>query len=144
MSSTLSLSDTAAKAMIDAAAALCNSGVVKIYDSTQPADANTAVSSQVLLATLTFGSTAFGASAASGTTPSRKAVATANTITGDTSADNTGTAAWFRVFKADGTTVVYDGSVGASGSGDDMIVVTTAFVAGEDIEITSWSIAQPE
>jgi hypothetical protein len=144
MASTLSLSDTTAKAMADAAAALCNSGTVKIYGNTQATDANTAVGAQTLLATLTFGSTAFSASSPSGSTPSRKAVATANTITGDTSADATGTATWFRVLKSDGTTVVYDGSVGASGSGCDMIVATTSFVAGDDIEITSWTIAQPE
>lgn len=142
MTSTLSLSDTAAKAGCDAVAALGNSGTIKIYAGTQPTDANTAVGAQTLLATLTFGATAFGASSATGTTPSRKATATANTITDDTSADATGTATWFRMLKSDGTTVVMDGSVGTSGA--DLNLVTTSLVAGEDVGVTSFTLSQPE
>lgn len=142
MSSNLFLSDNTAKVMADAATVLCNSGTIKIYGNTQAADANTAVGAQTLLATLTFGSTAFAASTAGGTTPSRKATGTANTITGDTSADATGTATWFRVLKTDGTTVVLDGSVGTSGA--DMNLATTSLVAGVDVEITSFTFAQPE
>src|SRR5690242_13711374 len=89
--------DQAAQASCDAVAALCNGGTINIYDGTQPADSNTAVSSQTLLATLTLSATAFGASTCSGTAPNRKATATANAITGDSSADATGTATWFRV-----------------------------------------------
>lgn len=142
MASNLFLSDDAAKASADAVAAKCNSGTIKIYAGSQAADANTAVGAQTLLATLTFGSTAFAASSASGTTPTRKATATANTVTGDTSADNTGTATWFRVLKSDGTTVVFDGSVGTSGA--DMNLATTSLVAGVDVEITSFTLSQPE
>jgi len=142
MASNLFLSDAAAKAGCDAVAALANSGTLKIYDGTQAADANTAVGAQVLLATLTFGATAFGASAAAGTTPTRKATATANTITGDTSADATGTATWFRMLKSDGTTVIMDGSVGTSGA--DLNLATTSLVAGVDVEVTSFTLSQPE
>lgn len=142
MASNLFLSDTAAKAEADAVAALANSGTLKIYAGTQPTDANTAVGAQTLLGTLTFGATAFGASAASGTTPSRVATATANAITGDTSADATGTATWFRVLKSDGTTVVMDGSVGTSGC--DLNLATTSIVAGVDIEVTSFTLSAPE
>ena|SRR5690242_756389 len=142
MASNLFLADNAAQAGCDAVAALCNSGTIKIYAGTQPTDANTAVGAQTLLATLTFGATAFGASAAAGTTPSRKATATANTITGDTSADATGTATWFRILKSNGTTVVMDGSVGTSGA--DLNLATTSLVAGVDVEITSFTLSQPE
>jgi len=142
MASNLFLSDTAAKAGCDAVAALANSGTLKIYDGTQAADANTAVGAQVLLATLTFGATAFGASAATGTTPTRKATATANTITGDTSADATGTATWFRMLESNGTTVIMDGSVGTSGC--DLNLATTSLVAGVDVEVTSFTLSQPE
>lgn len=142
MTSTLSLSDDAAKGGADAIAAKCNSGTIKIYAGSQPTDANTAVGAQTLLATLTFGSTAFAASAASGSTPNRKATATANAITGDTSADATGTATWFRVLKSDATTVVMDGSVGTSGA--DMNLATTSLVAGVDVEITGFTLSQPE
>ena len=139
---TLYFSDTAAKAQADSVTALCNSGTIKIYAGTRPTDANTAVGAQTLLATLTFGATAFGASSATGTTPSRKATATANTVSDDTSADATGTATWFRVLKSDGTTVVMDGDVGTSGS--DLNLVTTSLVAGEDVGVTSFTLSAPE
>lgn len=142
MASTLSLSDETAQAEADAVAAKCNSGTLKIYGGSQPTDANTAVGAQTLLATLTFGSTAFAASSATGSTPTRKATATANTITGDTSADATGTATWFRILKSNGTSVVMDGSVGTSGA--DLNLATTSLVAGEDVEVTSFTLSAPE
>lgn len=142
MASNLFLSDNTAKTMADAAAVLANSGTLKIYSGSQPTDANTAVGAQTLLATLTFGATAFASSAASGTTPSRKATATANAITGDTSADNTGTATWFRLLKSDGTTVVLDGSVGTTGA--DLNLATTSLVSGVDVEVTSFTLSVPE
>jgi hypothetical protein len=142
MASNLFFADNAAAAANDAVKALCNSGTLKIYAGTQPTDANTAVGAQTLLGTLTFGSTAFGSSSASGTTPSRKSTATANSITGDTSADNTGTATWFRILKSDGTTVVMDGSVGTSGA--DLNLATTSITSGVDIEVTSFTLSTPE
>lgn len=143
MANNLFLSDTAAAASAVAVGALCNSGTIKIYTGSQPTGANTSLGAQTLLATLTFGATAFGSAAASGTEGStRKSTITANTITGDTSADATGTATWFRVLKTDGTTVVMDGSVGTSGA--DMNLATTSLVAGVDVEITSFTFAQPE
>ena len=85
---------------------MANTGWLRIYDGTQPANADTAVSTQNILAELRFGATAFGASVAG--------VATANAITADSSANATGTATWFRVFKSDGTTALWDGSVGTA------------------------------
>lgn len=131
-------SDEAAKAAVDAVAALCNGGSLKIYDGAQPTDANTAVGAQTLLATLTLSATAFGASVASGSAGSKVVTATANAITGDTSADATGTAAWFRVLKSDGTSVVFDGSVGTSGC--DLNMATTSIVAGEEVDVSSFTI----
>src|SRR6185295_17094101 len=71
---------------LDAAFDPLNSGKFRIYDSTQPTDADTALGAQVLLADLALGSTAFAA-AASGSK-------SANAITQDSSADATGTASW--------------------------------------------------
>lgn len=135
-------SDAAAKAAVDAVAALCNSGTLKIYTGSQPTDANTAVGAQTLLGTLTFSATAFGASSASGSAGSKVVTATANTITDDSSADATGTAAWFRVLKSDGTTIVFDGSVGTSGC--DLNLASTSIVSGEDISVTSFTITLTE
>jgi hypothetical protein len=141
MASNLFFADATAQAACDAAAALCNGGTVNIYDGTQAADANTAVGAQVLLATLPLSATAFGASSCSGTTPNRKATATANTITDDSSADATGTATWFRVLDSSAG-VVYDGSVDTSGA--DLNLATTSLTAGEAVSITSWTLSQPE
>lgn len=121
------LSSQARNAAADAICALLNSGKLRIYDGAQPANPNTAISTQTLLAELTFGATAFGAASAG--------VATANAITGDTSADATGTATWFRTLKSDGTTPVFDGSVGTSNA--DLILGSVAIQAGAAVNVTS-------
>lgn len=142
MTNTPFFSDEAAKAAVDAVAALCNGGSLKIYSGSQPTDANTAIGAQTLLATLTLSATAFAASSASGSAGSKVVTATANTITDDSSADATGTAAWFRVLKSNGTSVVFDGSVGTSGS--DLNLASTSIVTGEDVSVTSFTITLTE
>lgn len=127
MANNLNISDTAANAEVNALAALCNSGYIRIYSGVQPATADTALSGNTLLAELRFGSTAFGA--ASG------GVITANAITADSSADNTGTATFFRCFQSNGTTVVFDGTVGTSGC--DLNLNSTSISAGLQVSITS-------
>ena len=64
-------------------------GTINIYSGTQPANANTALSGNTLLATLTFTDPCAPA-AASGTL-------TFSTITQDTAADATGTATFARI-----------------------------------------------
>lgn len=118
--------------LVDTMAALCNTGYIRIYDGTQAATADTAVGAQVLLAELRFGATAFGAGA--------DGVATANAITADSSANATGTATWFRVLKSDGTTVVWDGSVGTATS--DLVLNTTSIVAGASVTITALTLTE--
>jgi len=128
------ISDTAAEAAANAVTALCNSGTITIWTGAQPTNANTAVGAQTKLVTLTFGSTAFGAAAAGG-------VATANAITSGT-AGNSGTAAWFRVFESNGSTVVFDGSVGTSGC--DLNLNTTSITSGANVSVTSFTYTQTE
>ena len=113
-------------------AVLLNSGYIRIYDGTQAATADTAVGAQVLLAELRFGATAFGSGSAG--------VATANAITADSSANATGTASWFRCLKSDGTTVIYDGSVGTATA--DLILNTVSIVSGASVSITSLTITE--
>jgi len=117
---------------LNALAALLNSGTVAIYAGTLPATPETAVNG-TLLGTLTLANPAFGAAAAG--------VITANAVTGDLTADATGTAAYFRAWKSDGTTAVLDGTVGTSGA--DMNLNSVAIQAGADIEIASWTITLP-
>ena len=120
------------KATIDAITARLNSGVIKIYTGTRPATPDTALSGNTLLGTLTFGDTAFGAADSS-------AVATANAITQDSSADATGTAAWARMLESDGTTVVADCNVGTSAA--DIVLNTTSIVTGGPIVISSMTLS---
>lgn len=135
-------SDELTKAAVDAMAAKCNGGTLNIYSGTQPTDANTAVGVQVLLAVLALNATAFASSVASGSAGSKTVVATANTITDDLSANATGTAAWFRILKSDGTSICFDGSVGVSGA--DLNLATVSIVAGVDIAVSSLTITQIE
>lgn len=125
----MNLSNTAANAEAVAVAALFNNGYLRIYSGTKPATPDTALSSNTLLAECRFGATAFGAPSAG--------VLTANAITGDTSADATGTATFYRCFESDGTTVLCDGTVGTSGS--DCNINTTSLVAGATIAINSFT-----
>jgi hypothetical protein len=127
------ISDAAANAACNALCALANGGSLKIYSGAQPANANTVISGQTLLATLALSATAFGNAVAG--------VATANAITSAT-AVATGTAAWFRVFKSDGTTVVFDGTVGTAGCNINMN--STAIQTGATVAISSFSYSITE
>lgn len=127
MANNLKISTTAVNAQADALSDLLDNGYLRIYDGTQPANANTAITSQVLLAELRFNATA--APAASG------GVLTMNSITQDSSANNTGTATWFRALKSDGSTVVFDGSVGTASC--DLNLGSTSIASGASVAVTS-------
>jgi hypothetical protein len=128
MASNLKLANAGVNEEADAFGALFDGGYLRIYDGAQPATADTEVTTQVLLAELTFGSPAFGA-AVSG-------VITANAITKDSSANASGTAAWFRCVASDGTTKLMDGSVGTSGC--DLNLNSVAISAGAEVSVTSF------
>ena len=130
MSLNPSLAINSRNVMMNQLAPLLNSGFIEIYDGTQPANADTAVSTQNLICTLTFGSTAFGAS--SGGT------ITANAITSGTAVFSS-TATWCRLYKSDGTTVVMDGSVGTSAA--NLVVVTTSIASGVVVSCSSFTIS---
>lgn len=133
MANTPKFSNEAASAAADGVCALANSGKLRIYDSTggtgQPATADTAIGSQVLLAELTLNATAFGAAS--------NGVATANAITADSSANATGTATWFRVLKSDGTSPLWDGSVGTASC--DLNLNSTSISSGASVSVTSFT-----
>lgn len=121
--------------MVDAIVDLIDAGTppgtLAIRTGAAPA-ATTDADSGTLLATLTFSTTAFGASA-SGT-------ATANAITSDTNIDATGTAAHFRIKNAAGTTII-QGTVGTSGS--DINFNSVSFVSGGTAAISALTVTQP-
>lgn len=123
------LSNAVVNAQADALGSLLNNGYLRLYSGSQPATADTAVSSQTLLAELRFGATAFP-SASNG-------VLTANAITADSSADASGTATWFRALKSDGTTAVLDGTVGTSAA--NMIIATTTITLAQTVSCSSFT-----
>jgi len=105
------------------------SGLLRIYDGTPPANADTALSGNTLLATLALSATA--APAASG------GVLTFSTISDDTSADATGTASFFRLLTS-GASAVVQGTVGTSGS--DINFNSVSFVTGGNVAVSSLTI----
>ena len=105
------------------------SGLLRIYDGSQPANPDTAVTSQTKLAELTCNASAFAASASGG-------VLTANAIS-SANAVASGTASWFRLCKSDGTAVI-DGTVGTSGT--DLIIDNTSINSGQQVSASSLTI----
>jgi len=85
-----------------------------------------------LLATLPMSDPAFG-SASGG-------VATANSITDDSSADNTGTAAEFDFIDSD-TNIVLSGTVGTSGA--ELNFNSVEFSAGQTVSVSSFTVSIP-
>lgn len=123
------LADATVNGQADNLSARLNSGFLRIYDGTQPATADTAISTQVLLAELTFSATAAPA-AVSG-------LITFNAIGADTSANNSGTASWFRALASNGTTVVMDGSVGTATS--NLILNSVGISAGANVSVSAFT-----
>lgn len=135
MALTPSITTAARNAAADAVVDLIDvggAGSLRIYSGTMPTDANTALSGNTLLAQLTFSATAFGSASAG--------VATAASITQDSSADATGTATFFRALAGNGTTVIFQGSVGTSGC--DLNLNSTAISSGAAVSVSSLTYTQ--
>lgn len=118
------------EAEASAFASLLDNGYLRVYDGTKPANANTAITTQVLLAELRFANPA--------ETAVTGGVILFDDFTPDSSANATGTATWFRAFKADGTSPIMDGTVGLSAT--DAIINTVSIVAGAAVSVTSAGI----
>lgn len=102
--------------------------IIHIYEGTQPTDANTAISGQTLLVSLTV-TGSFG-------TDSNGTITLGSVANGTAVA--TGTAQFFRITKSDNSTVVMDGSVGTSGA--DMNLNNTSIATTQVVSITSGTI----
>lgn len=110
------------------------SAVLKIRTGAPPATCDTADSGTVL-ATLSLPSdwmavAANGTKAKSGTWE-------------DASADDTGTAAHWRIYASDGTTCHMQGTITATGGGGDMTLTTTSITSGQPITITGFTLTAP-
>lgn len=109
------------------------SAILRIYDLSGSAPANCAAAiTATLLAEMTLPSdwmaaASSGSKAMSGTWE-------------DTSANNAGTADYFRVYASDGTTCHIQGTVTATGGGGDMTLDNTSITAGQKISITGFTL----
>lgn len=107
------------------------SPILKIRSGSAPANCGTADSGTVL-ATMTLPSdwlaaASGGAKALSGTWQ-------------DASADNTGTAAHFRIYDSGGSTCHIQGTVTATGGGGDMTLDNTSITAAQSVTISSFTL----
>lgn len=125
------LSDAAANAVLTTLNDLLNAGsgpaTIKLYTGTKPAGPGTAITSQVLLGTLTCSDPAGAVSARS---------LTFGAVTADASADNAGTATWARIADSNGVAVV-DIDVTLTGGGGFGQMNTTLIAAGGPITAPS-------
>ena len=111
-----------------------SAGSFKIYDATGGTPGvNDAISTQVLLADITLPTPAFGA-AASG-------VAAKAGTWEDTSADATGTAAFYRFLDNGGTTLC-QGTITATGGGGDLELSSLSITATGTVTISTFTTTQ--
>jgi len=128
---TVQYSTTVRNAMLDAEeTAIGTSAIMKIRTGAAPANC-AAADSGTVVATLSLPSdwmanASGGTKAKSGTWQ-------------DSSADNTGTAAHYRIYDSGGTTCHEQGTVTLTGGGGDMTVDNTSFVAGQSFTVTSYT-----
>jgi hypothetical protein len=127
----LKYSTTLRNAQLDAiTTAVGTSGILRIYSGTRPANVAAAITG-TLLAECVCNASAFAAAASGG-------VLTANAISNDSSANASGTASHYRLFRSDGTTAVIDGDVSTSGA--DLNLDNTSINSGQVVSITSFTI----
>jgi hypothetical protein len=105
-----------------------SNALINIYAGSQPANANTAISGQTLLVTLTV-TGSFG-------TDSNGTITLSSVANGTAVATNTAT--FFRITKSDTTTVVMDGSVGISDA--DLVLNNTSIATGQVVSISAGTI----
>ncbi len=118
---------------LNAAFDILNSGSLKIYDGTQPTDADTALGAQVDLADLALSATAFAAASAGSKV--------ANSITQDSAANASSTATWATlVASSRATTGTIDMSVGTSGA--NLNLNSVAISSGAAVSCSSLTITQ--
>ena len=119
-------------AVADAEGDMLNSGTIQIRTGSQPTAPDDAAGG-TLLGTLTFNATAFGS-------PST-GVVTANAITSDTSADNSGTAGHARILTS--APAIHSDCTCGMGSGD-INFDNNVIVAGGTIAISSLTLTAPQ
>ena len=134
MPKSTTLSNANVQAQGDAMVALLSNGYLRIYSGAQPATADTVPGAQVLLAELRFNTPASGATPATGII-----TFTTTLMAAGVAALATGTAGWYRCLKADGATAVVDGDADIAANSPNLVLSTTAIVAGATVSVTSFN-----
>lgn len=128
---TVAYSETVANACLDQwESTIGTTAILRIYTGSMPASCATAASG-TLLAELTLPSdwmaaASGGSKAKSGTWQ-------------DPSADDTGTAGYYRIYESTGTTCHEQGTVTATGGGGDMTLNSTSIAATQQVTITGYT-----
>ena len=117
-------------ALLNAFGANFNDGIINIYAGDIPATMSTSLSDAILMGSLTFINPAFR--------PATNAAIIAYPITACNYVLATDIATFYRILKADGTTVIEQGTVGEENSGADIILDDTSFEVGDTIEVASF------
>lgn len=128
------LSGTIVNAIRDAFDAGATGATIDFYTTPMPATTATGITSQTKLGTCVC-STTSAPNASAGTL-------TLNTITSDSSADASGTAAWARIKDSSGNAVM-DCDITVTGGGGAIQMVSTTITAGGPIAFTSFTITMP-
>lgn len=117
-------------AALDTFISAANAGLLSLYTGTRPANADTALAGNTLLATLTLNATSFVRT---------DGTLTANAITSDSSADATGTVSFVRLLQSDGTTPLADFGVSTStpADGTECQLPTLSIVSGQPVTASS-------
>lgn len=136
----MNLAQDAAAAALTSALAKVNGGTLVLYSGTAgtpPASPETAATGSVL-ATWTFQATSYGTpSFASG-----KQTAALQFVQASVAPSASGTAAYFRAFKSDGTTAEFDLTCNSDGSGD-INLGSTSIQTGVNVNLTSVTVSLP-
>jgi hypothetical protein len=129
------LGSAAINAQADALAALLNDGFLCIYSGAQPASADAPLDSQKALALLRFGTPA--ADAAADGVVKFHAIASAQ-------AKATGTATWFRTYRADQKTPVFDGTADQESAAPNLSLSTCEIAAGALVTVSRFVHVVPK
>ncbi len=120
--------------LLDGIDSVFDGGTLKIYTTAQPANADTAISGQTLLATVdvdadSFNAAASGAKTKQGTWSELSAIAT-------------GTAAWFRLANgADSRRI--DGDITITSGGGVLELDSLSITSGQVVTITTFTLNMP-
>ena len=132
---TIQLSTSVRNALLDAIeSTISTSAIMKIRTNTVPANC-AAADAGTVLATISLGSD-WMAAASSGSKAK-------NGTWEDASADNTGTAAHFRIYDSGGSTCHIQGTITATGGGGDMTLDSVSITASQDVVITGFTLTAP-